>query len=50
MTSNLGKDPLWTTPFHPITVAFWGSTLVRSMLLYATHASVSWKGHDTPIR
>ena len=50
MTSNLGKDPLWTTPFHPITVAFWGSTLVHSMLLYATHASVSWKGHDTPIR
>jgi chlorobactene glucosyltransferase len=50
MTSNLGKDPLWTTPFHPITVAFWGSTLVHSMLLYATNASISWKGHDTPIR
>ena len=50
MTSNLGKDPLWTTPLHPVTVAFWGATLARSMLLYATHASISWKGRDTPIR
>ncbi|MFH2071984.1 MAG: glycosyltransferase [Actinomycetota bacterium] len=50
LTSNLGGDPLWTTPFHPITVAFWGSTLVHSMLLYSTHASIAWKDRDTPIR
>lgn len=50
LTSNLGGDPLWTTPFHPVTVAFWGSTLAHSMLLYATHASVAWKDRDTPVR
>ncbi|MCJ7726874.1 MAG: glycosyltransferase [Acidimicrobiia bacterium] len=50
LTSNLGGDPLWTTPFHPITVAFWGSTLMHSMLLYATNASIAWKDRDTPIR
>lgn len=50
MTSNLAGDPLWTTPFHPITVAFWGSTLLHSMLLYATNSSIAWKDRDTPIR
>ena len=50
LTSNLGGDPLWTTPFHPVTVAFWGSTLAHSMLLHATSASVAWKDRDTPIR
>jgi len=50
LTSNLGRDPMWTTPFHPITVAFWGLTLVHSMLLYVTNASIAWKGRDTPIR
>ena len=50
LTSNLAGDPLWTTPFHPITVAFWGSTLVHSMLLYATNSSIAWKDRDTPIR
>jgi len=50
LTSHLGRDPLWTTIFHPITVAFWGSTLVHSMVLYATNGSVAWKGRDTPVR
>jgi chlorobactene glucosyltransferase len=50
LTSNLGGDPLWTTPFHPVTIAFWGSTLANSMVLHATSASVAWKDRDTPIR
>ncbi|MCB2222531.1 MAG: glycosyltransferase [Actinobacteria bacterium] len=50
LTSNLGGDPLWTTPFHPVTVAFWGTTLFHSMVLYATNSSVAWKDRDTPIR
>jgi len=50
LTSNLGREPMWAIVFHPITVAFWGSTLVHSMFLYATHSSIAWKDRDTPIR
>ncbi len=50
LTSHLGRDPLWTTPLHPITVVFWGTTLLRSMLLHATHGSVAWKDRDIPTR
>ena len=48
MTAQLGRDAQWTSPFHAITVAFWGSTLARSMLLHARRESVVWKDRDVP--
>ena len=48
LTSNLGRDPYWSAVFHPLTVAFWGATLLRSMTWYATQRSVVWKDRDVP--
>jgi chlorobactene glucosyltransferase len=50
LTSHLGRDPLWSTPLHPVTVAFWGAALAHSMMLYAARRSVAWKDRDVPTR
>lgn len=50
LTSIVGRDPLWSTPLHPVTVAFWGATLAWSMMLTGTGRSVTWKDRDIPIR
>lgn len=50
LTSLLGRDPLWSIPLHPITVAFWGATLAWSMVLTSTGRTVSWKDRDVPTR
>ncbi len=50
LTSLLGRDPLWSIPLHPFTVAFWGATLAWSMVLTSTGRTVSWKDRDIPTR
>jgi chlorobactene glucosyltransferase len=50
LTSLLGRDPLWSIPLHPVTVAFWGATLAWSMVLTSTGRTVSWKDRDIPTR
>ncbi len=48
LTSHFGRDPYWSSVLYPVTVAFWGVTLARSMLWYATQRSVVWKDRDVP--
>jgi len=48
LTAHLGRDALWTSPFHAVTVAFWGATLARSMLIHARRETVAWKDRDVP--
>jgi chlorobactene glucosyltransferase len=48
LTSHFGRDPYWSAPCHPITIAFWGVTLARSMMWFATQRSVAWKDRDVP--
>lgn len=48
LTSHYGRDPYWSSLLHPVTVAFWGATLARSMMLYAGQRSVVWKDRDVP--
>jgi chlorobactene glucosyltransferase len=50
LTSHLGRDPQWTTPLHPLMVAFWGLALAWSAMLSATHRSVVWRDREVPIR
>lgn len=50
LTSHFGRDPQWTTPLHPIMVAFWGLTLAWSAMLSVTHRSVLWRDRDVPTR
>ncbi len=50
LTAHLGRDRQWTTPFHALTVAFWGLTLAWSMTLSSTGRPVTWKGRDTVTR
>ncbi len=49
ITSIVGRDPLWTVPFHPFTVVFWAATLAWSVTLGVTGRSVSWKGRDVAV-
>jgi chlorobactene glucosyltransferase len=48
LTSHFGRDPYWSSVLYPVMVAFWGITLVRSMVWYATQRSVVWKDRDVP--
>ncbi|MBN2114062.1 MAG: glycosyltransferase [Acidimicrobiia bacterium] len=50
LTSHLGRDPLWSTLFHPVMVAFWGLALAWSAMLSATHRSVVWRDREVPTR
>ncbi len=50
LTSHLGRDPQWTTPLHPVTVAFWGLALAWSAMLSVTHRSVVWRDREVPTR
>ena len=43
LVSHLGRDPQWSTPLHPLMVAFWGLALAWSAMLSATHRSVVWR-------
>jgi chlorobactene glucosyltransferase len=44
LTSSYARDPLWSAPLHPFTVAFWVATLAWSMVLAGTEREVVWKG------
>ena len=50
LTSHLGRDPQWSTPLHPVMVAFWGLALAWSAMLSATHRSVVWRDREVPTR
>jgi chlorobactene glucosyltransferase len=50
LVSHLGRDPQWTTPLHPVMVAFWGMALAWSAMLSATHRSVVWRDREVPTR
>lgn len=50
LTSHLGRDPQWSTPFHPVMVAFWGLALAWSAMLSVTHRSVVWRDREVPTR
>jgi cellulose synthase/poly-beta-1,6-N-acetylglucosamine synthase-like glycosyltransferase len=44
ITSRVGKDPMWSIPFHPVMIAVWAGALARSMLLARTGREIEWKG------
>jgi len=44
LTAVYGRDPLWSTPLHPVTLAFWAATLAWSIVLATTEREVMWKG------
>lgn len=44
LTTVYGRDPLWSTPLHPFTLAFWAATLAWSVVLATTEREVLWKG------
>lgn len=46
VTSVAGRDPVWSIVFHPVTVLFWGATLLGSAWLVQRGSSVEWKGRD----
>ncbi len=50
LTSHLGRGPQWTTPLHPVMVAFWGLALGWSAMLSVTHRSVVWREREVPTR
>lgn len=50
LTSHLGRGPQWTTPLHPLMVAFWGLALGWSAMLSMTHRSVVWRDREVPTR
>jgi len=50
LVSHLGRDPQWSTPLHPLMVAFWGLALAWSAMLSATHRSVVWRDREVPTR
>jgi chlorobactene glucosyltransferase len=50
LTSHLGRGPQWTTPLHPVMVAFWGLALAWSAMLSVTHRSVVWRDREVPTR
>jgi chlorobactene glucosyltransferase len=50
LTAHLGRDPQWTTPLHPVMVAFWGLALAWSAMLSVTHRSVLWRDREVPTR
>ena len=50
ITAHQGRDRQWSTPLHAATVAFWGATLARSMVLSGSHGTATWKGREVPTR
>jgi chlorobactene glucosyltransferase len=44
VTTRVGRDPLWSIPFHPVAIAVWAGTLARSMVLAHTGREIEWKG------
>lgn len=50
ITSSMARDPQWSTPLHPLTIAFWGATLAWSTMLSVTDRSVDWRGRSVPVR
>jgi chlorobactene glucosyltransferase len=48
-TSLVGRDPLWTVPFHPFATVFWGATLVNSARLAGGDETIEWRGRQVPI-
>jgi len=44
LTAVFGRDPLWSTPLHPFTLAFWTATLAWSVVLATTGREMVWKG------
>ncbi len=50
LVSHLGRDPQWSTPLHPVMVAFWGLALAWSAMLSATHRPVVWRDREVPTR
>ena len=49
LTAVFGRDPLWSTPLHPFTLAFWAATLTWSVVLATTGREVVWKGRALSI-
>jgi chlorobactene glucosyltransferase len=50
LTAVMGRDPLWSTPLHPVGLAFWAATLGWSAVLAHTGRGVVWKGRTMPTR
>ena len=50
LVSHLGRGPQWSTPLHPLMVAFWGLALAWSAMLSATHRPVVWRDREVPTR
>jgi hypothetical protein len=48
LTAVMGRDPLWSTPLHPVGLAFWAATLGWSAVLASTGRDVVWKGRTIP--
>jgi hypothetical protein len=46
ITSRVGKDPMWSIPFHPVMIAVWAGALARSMVLARTGREIEWKGRS----
>ena len=49
-TSVAARDPLWSVPLHPLTVAFWVATLARSIYLSLTDRTIEWSGRSVSVR
>ena len=45
-----GRDPVWSIVFHPVTVAFWGATLLWSAWLARRGSSVEWRGRSVLVQ
>jgi chlorobactene glucosyltransferase len=43
ISARAGGDPLWSIPFHPLTITAWAGTLARSMLIARTGHEIEWK-------
>ena len=46
VTAWVGRDPMWTTPFHAVTVVVWAATLATSMVLAHSGKEIQWKGRS----
>jgi hypothetical protein len=49
VSAIVGRDPIWSIPFHPVAVTFWGATLFRSAWLSRRGSSVVWRGREVPV-
>ena len=43
ISSRAGGDPLWSVPFHPVTIMIWAGTLAHSMVIASTAREIEWK-------